>query len=166
MMAWLKNLNWVDILIIILLLRGVVLGVLHGFARECANFFKLIFSLTISFFCYPFLAKVINISNILSFILIYLAVYFLFNLLMKVRKRDEISFSRRIAGGCIGLLKGAIIAFFALLFLNFLPLSSLNTAVKDKSLFAPYLLDNGNKIWQLIRNNSAEIIKDDRVSGN
>lgn len=151
MMAWLKNLNWVDILILILVLRGVVLGALHGFTRECASFFKLIFTLIISFFCYPFLAKAINISNILSFILVYLAAYFLFNLLIKVRAKQEISFLRRIAGGCIGILKGAIVVFFVLLFLNFLPLSSLNTAVKDKSLFAPYFLDNGNKVWQLIK---------------
>ncbi|MCD6093296.1 MAG: CvpA family protein [Candidatus Omnitrophica bacterium] len=160
-MAWLKNLNWIDVLIIILLLRGVILGFIHGFLYEFVKFFRVILALIISFFSYPFLAKVINsrltlslsISNILSFILIYILFYFLSNLLgirTKEVKRN-ISSPERIFGVCIGLLKGAVIAFFILLFLNLLPLSSLKTAVKEKSLLAPYLLDSGTKIWELIK---------------
>ena len=142
MMVWLKNLNWIDILIIVLFLRSIILGFIHGSAQEFASLFRIGLNLAIPFFSHSFLAKlIINyleislfVAKVLSFVLIYLILHFLLSFLIRTRRVEGLSFLNRVAGGGMGLLKGAIIVFLLLLFLNFLPLEPLRKAIKDDSL--------------------------------
>jgi len=131
---------------------------MHGFIRECAIFFKFLLSLLVSFFGYPLLGRVMDahlpfseqITNSLSFLLLYTIFYLLSNLLLKVRKEEEISLTKRVGGGCIGLLKGVMIVFFILFFLTLLPLGSFKARIRQNSFLASYFLIKGEQVWSLL----------------
>ncbi|MCK4859683.1 MAG: CvpA family protein [Candidatus Omnitrophica bacterium] len=150
-------LNWVDILIFALLVRSVMLGFGHGFSREFINLLKMLVSLYLASLGYPLLTQTAKAyftlpsfsAGIFFFVLIYVCVYFLFTLLLARIKEPPVPLLMNVVGGCLGLFKGAIIAFFILTLLSLTSFSSVKTAIKDKSFFAPYILTSGKTYCKL-----------------
>ena len=149
----LKYINWVDIVIVILLLRGAYVGYRGGFGREIGRLISIVAGIVVSFRNYRLLGNLISshsfvpslYSNIISFILLLVIVALVVKLLMTViRQLMRVEFVPAVEsnGGLIlGLIQGAIIASLVLVILVWLPFAQLKKAITKDSYLGPIVLE-------------------------
>ncbi len=149
----LKYINWVDIVIVILLLRGAYAGYRGGFGREIGRLISIVVGIIVSFQNYRLLGNLISshsfvpslYSNIISFILLLVIVVLVVKLLMAViRQLMRVEFVPAVEsnGGLIfGLIQGVIIASLVLVILVWLPFARLKKAITKDSYLGPIVLE-------------------------
>ncbi len=114
-----------DFLFLLIVLIGGITGYLKGFIRQLASLLGLIVGLIAAWLLYASLAEVISpmlgdsmtIAQVLSFILIWVAVPFLFSFVASILTRTMEAVSLRWADRLLGLIFGALkyILFLSLL---------------------------------------------------
>ncbi|UCC38873.1 MAG: CvpA family protein [Candidatus Aminicenantes bacterium] len=113
------DLNWVDILLIVILIITVVLGLIKGFIRQIIGILAVIIGLILAVNFYPFVSDIYSkwishkvLPYLLGFLTIFLAVlavgWLISHLLSKMMK-GPLKFANHVLGGGIGLLKGILI---------------------------------------------------------
>ena len=149
----LKYINWVDIVIVILLLRGAYAGYRGGFGREIGRLISIVVGIVVSFQNYRPLGNFISshsfvpslYSNIISFIFLLVIVALVVKLLMAViRQLMRVEFVPAVEsnGGLIlGLIQGVIIASLVLVILVWLPSARLKKAITKNSYLGPIVLE-------------------------
>ncbi len=149
----LKYINWVDIVIVILLLRGAYAGYRGGFGREIGRLISIVVGIIVSFQNYRLLGDLISshsfvpslYANIISFILLLVIVVLVVKLLMAViRQLMRVEFVPAVEsnGGLIlGLIQGVIIASLVLVVLVWLPFARLKKAIIKDSYLGPIVLE-------------------------
>lgn len=142
--------NWLDIIIVIVLIGGGVLGVMSGFIWQLCRIIVLIVAIYLTFLLHPYLSdylvnKMFNpfLANLLVFIvtfaIIYLILFFITWFIEKSISKVKLTLVDRIFGGILGLLKMALICGTILLAMVVHPGMGINSSLKD-SFLTPYLL--------------------------
>jgi uncharacterized membrane protein required for colicin V production len=148
----LKQINWLDIVVLILILRAVYIGTKLGLTAELFNFFGVMVSLVCAVIWYSRMADflVINfklpiwLSQFLCFIIIAQLVRLIFKyglaLLLKVLNVQFIPQLERIGGGVIGFGRGIILSGIIILAIGLIPNSYLRESIEEKSFSGRFLV--------------------------
>lgn len=160
-MQILSRINWVDILVVILIVRMSYVAFMDGLSHEIFPFLGTIAVFVFSLHYYPRLGSAISqnlgnmqidISNCISFIILVavlgLVVRFLKVALDKIVKVQWHPVIEKFGGLVVGILKGYIITAIVLMILTLMPLSYLQWSIKDRSLTGKYILMAGPEVYQ------------------
>lgn len=165
MIQFLKNLNWVDILVIILLFRSSYIGLKKGLWIEVFKIFGILTALFFALNFYERLGILIsskaalpeNFSKFLIFLAILFSIIFIFKILrnllqlvVNVEVKENID---SVGGAFLGLFRGAIVCSLVLLALVLLPSRYIKEGVEKKSLIASHLIDKAPKIHHFFAKN-------------
>lgn len=133
--------TFIDIVILIVLAAGFVVGLIKGVVKQAFGLGGLVAGLVLgAFFCHPVATLLVNSINIseksaavASFILILILVPLVFNLLglmlSKFVKIVQLGFLDRILGGLVGLL--AYLTVLGLM-IQLLEITGLSSSIRDK----------------------------------
>jgi uncharacterized membrane protein required for colicin V production len=151
-MEILKNINWLDILVLILILRAVYIGSKRGLTAELFNFFGILVSLVAAVMWYSQTADVLIInfklpvwlSQFLCFVIIAQLVRFIFKyglvLLLKMFNVQFVPQLERLGGGVVGLARGIILSGIIILAIGIIPNDYLKESIEIKSFTGNFLL--------------------------
>ena len=148
-----KTINWVDILVVILLIRTTYIGLSQGFAVEVFKSIGLICASVVSMHNYNRLGEFVNsysffssptASKAGSFIILTCAVLLVFKLLriifQFIAKIEVVSWLERFGGIIIGLCRGVLLSSVILFILTLMPPEYVKRSVDTNSLSGPYLV--------------------------
>ncbi|MFA6142573.1 MAG: CvpA family protein [Candidatus Omnitrophota bacterium] len=161
----LTRINWVDVLVVILMLRTSYVAFQDGLSHEILPLFGIITGTVLALHYYSRIASLasdstgqglIGILNPISFAVIFMVVVFVFRLVgIITEKLIKITWHPMIekAGGLIaGVAKAGVLTSAILMILVLIPLSYLKTSIRDKSLIGMYFLKIGPNIHAKIFN--------------
>src|SRR3990172_5195049 len=143
--------NWLDVIIIVGLIGGVVLGFRRGFMREAMGLLGLIVGIIIAINYVDWLSgkflshmKVSpHIVTFFSFILLFAAVFLAFKIMgflfYRVGSLTPLGKLDKMGGGIFGFVQAWILTGFVLLILMFFPLPQKILTATDNSFFAPIM---------------------------
>ncbi len=159
----LSHLNWVDLIAIIIVVRTLYIGVRKGLLIEM---FKLAgFSLGIFLAVTQFRqwgaalseksALPLQESEVISFLallaMVYSATLILRLLFVRLFSGQTIGWWPRLAGGCVGVLRGCLVVLFlVVLTLAFSSEGYVAESIQAKSFLVPSLLEGGKHLYQAI----------------
>lgn len=161
----LKQINWVDIFVLILLVRGTYIGLRHGFITEIFKIFGIIVALFVSLHYYGNLSRFLATQALFSklspslqqgisfvaLILLSLAIFELGHFVIRSLMRVEGSgVLEKTGGGVCGFIRGAVIAGLILFALNLLPVTYLKTSINRNSWSGPQLVKIGPAIYHML----------------
>ena len=151
-MEIIKNINWLDILVLVIVVRGIYMGVKRGLTAELFNFFGIIISLILAIQWYSQVADVLIInfnlpiwlSKFLCFVIITQTIRIAFKysltLLLKILNIQFIPQLEKIGGGIIGIGRGIILAGILILSLRFIPNDYMRESIETKSFTGSFLI--------------------------
>jgi len=151
-MEILKSINWLDIVLLIIILRSVYIGVKLGLTAELFNFFGVLVSLICAIVWYSRTADVLVInfklpvwlSQFLCFIIIAQFVRLIFKyglaLLLKILNVQFVPQLERIGGGVIGFGRGVILSGIIILAIGLIPNAYLRESIEVKSFTGKFLV--------------------------
>lgn len=154
-----KLLNWVDILIIILMLWGAYIGFRKGLVFEIFKSTGIVTAIVVSLYNCCRLGRYISdhsfvtlyYASIFSVIVLLIAIVFIFKLIRLVAERlVKIEFRPLLEGfgGLIlGLARGGVLASIILVCLAWLPARSIEDAIDQKSYLGPWLVEVSPAIY-------------------
>jgi uncharacterized membrane protein required for colicin V production len=158
-MEIIKNINWLDIIVLVLVVRGVYMGAKRGLTAELFNFFGIIISLILAIQWYSRVADVlilnfslpIWLSKFLCFVVITQIIRITFKyslaLLLKILNIQFIPQLEKIGGGIIGLGRGVIAAGILILALSFIPNDYMKESIRAKSFTGNFLIRVTERIY-------------------
>ena len=155
------KLNWVDLLVLIVMLRTIYGAFKEGLSHEIFPLFASIASLLLALFYYEKIAEAassiplpISVLNFAGFFLVIFVSKILFKILkglldalIKVTWHPLIE---RLGGLLAGLVRGAVVTSTILIILTLLPLSYLQWSIRDKSMSGMFFLRIGPSIYETI----------------
>ena len=156
-----KQINWVDILAVIILFRTCYIGVNKGFWVETFKFLGTTLGAILSLYYYENLTQFLKyhilipqtILKIFCLIGIFLGVVFIFKLirliLQTLMKVEVLAGLERLGGAIIGLARGAITISIILITLAILPSEYTIRSIKERSFLGPHLLKIVPAIYSL-----------------
>jgi uncharacterized membrane protein required for colicin V production len=140
-----QNINWVDLLVVILLIRSSYVGLTKGFGWELFRFLGYLSTAIAAVYFYEYASQLLgdyfpviySFSNLVSFTGIYAVILFIFkfiNLLIeKIIKIETFSTVEKIGGLFLGFLRGAILISLLLISLVFTPVPYFEKSVRERS---------------------------------
>ena len=155
------RLNWVDLVVLIIMLRTVYGAFKEGLSHEIFPLLGSVLSLLLALYYYEKIAAAAgNIplpASILNFAAFFLIIVVskivlkilksILDVLIKVTWHPLIE---RLGGILAGLARGAVVTSTILIILTLLPLSYLQWSVRDRSLSGMYFLRIGPAIYETI----------------
>ena len=152
-MELITKINWVDVLVVILMLRISYVAFRDGLSHEIFSFLGSILIVIVVMRYYTVFGGFISLnamnmpvelSNFLSFLILVVASGLLVRLLRiilnKVVKIQWHPMLEKFGGLAIGMMKAYIVTGMVLMTLNLMPLSYLSWSIQDKSLTGKYFL--------------------------
>ena len=151
-METLKSINWLDVVVLVIILRAVYIGVKLGLTAELFNFFGVLVSLVCVVLWYSRTADVLVInfklpvwlSQFLCFIIIAQFVRLIFKyglaLLLKILNVQFVPQLERIGGGVIGFGRGVILSGIIILAVGLIPNNYLKESIEVKSFTGKFLV--------------------------
>ena len=148
----LKQINWLDIVVLILILRAVYIGTKLGLTAELFNFFGVLISLICAVLWYSRTADVLVInfklpvwlSQFLCFIIIAQLIRLIFKyglaLLLKILNVQFVPQLERIGGGVIGFGRGLILSGIIILAIGLIPNNYIRESIEEKSFTGKFLV--------------------------
>lgn len=137
--------NWLDILLLIILVLTVMFGLIRGFVRQVIGLIAVIAGFFLAAHYYPFLVRTIRRAlangkwaDLVAFLLIFfgvLAVGSLAGFLLSKLMRGPLRLVDRLLGGLLGLAKGVLISGVIVAGLLMFPA---DPGILGKSTLAPY----------------------------
>lgn len=160
----LSKINWVDVLVIILMLRMSYVAFMDGLSHEIFPFFGVIAVFLLSLNYYPALGSSISqnlgnmsirLSNCLAFIALVTVLGFIVKfvklILDKLVKVQWHPVIEKFGGLFVGILKAYIITAMVLTIITLIPLSYLEWSVKERSVTGKYVLMAGPEVYEKLR---------------
>ena len=143
------NLNFLDIVFLIIIVSSTIFGMLKGFIRELFSLVFFIIAVVLSFLYYfeagnIFLKQIKNrdVANFVGFLLIFVSVLLVGSLVTHVIKKifiiGPMKSIDRILGSAFGLLRGILISAILVLGLISFPVDS---RLVTESKISPFLLN-------------------------
>ncbi len=156
----LRNINWVDLLVVIVLIRSSYVGFTKGISWELFRLIGIICALVGAIYFYETSSQLVSdyvpliypFANLITFTFLYLLIFFiskvLNGLIGKIIKIEFLSAFERVGGFFIGVLRGGILLSFLLISLLLTPLPYFEKSIKERSrtgqtvsVIAPFLYD-------------------------
>jgi membrane protein required for colicin V production len=152
--------NWLDVVLIVILLVSVIMSARKGFSREVIGLAAAFLALVLAMWFYglagsflmPFVSSA-RVANLLGFLLVVVVVlicgWMLGWIVRRFLRTVGLSFFDRLLGAAFGLVRGLLIAMALLTaFLSFGPQVDSNTVSASmlNSKLAPYVLDASHVI--------------------
>jgi len=159
-LEWIRHIIWLDLLIIIIILRSTYVGFQRGLFGELLYilglYVAIIFTLhwcpTVANFFHSVILLPVNFAYIISFILIILAIYIIFVILNKFLRRtvkiEVLPAVNKIGGPIFGFIRGGVISILLCFALLLVPIGYVARAVKTRSLFGPFLIETGMTLYK------------------
>ncbi|MFA5146109.1 MAG: CvpA family protein [Candidatus Omnitrophota bacterium] len=160
-MEILKSINWIDILVVIIVMRISYVAFSEGLSHEIFPFITALASVIFclhyydkigSFLCQNFLKIPIDICNFVSFLALAVGTGYLFKLvrviLDKIIKVQWNPLIERSGGFIFGVARSFVIASLVLMTMVLLPLPYLQWSIRDKSLTGMHILRVGPEIYE------------------
>jgi membrane protein required for colicin V production len=139
--------NWLDIVLLIIIVGSLVLGVIKGLMRQVIGLAAVLLGLVLALVYYPYVSQLYLqwiesqvLSHFLGFITIFIAVLclgWLISWLISKIIKGPIKFINHVLGGGLGLLKGVLICGILVFALLVFPVS---VQALRNSFLAPYCL--------------------------
>jgi len=159
----LAKINWVDIVILIVMLRTSYLAFQHGLSHEIFPLFGSIAMVSLALRYYLTLSDIVaqyvlklpqDILNLPAFVAILVVVGIICKLLGalldNMLKMTWHPFIEKFGGLLIGVIKASIVTSMVLIVLALVPLSYLQHSVRDKSLMGMRFLKIGPDIYEKV----------------
>lgn len=159
-MEWMARVNWADIIAIIVVLRSTYVGSQRGFFGELfyifGIFLTIIFSLhfyaIVSNFLNTYLFIPLNVSNLISFVIItstiYLCFRFIYGFLQKIIKIEVFPAINKIGGPMVGFCRGFVTATAFFLLMLLIPVSYITESARANSLLGPFFVKTGTVLYK------------------
>jgi membrane protein required for colicin V production len=139
--------NWLDIVLLIIIVVSLVLGVIKGLMRQVIGLAAVLLGLVLALVYYPYVSQLYLrwiesqvLSHFLGFITVFIAVLclgWLISWLISKIIKGPIKFINHVLGGGLGLLKGVLICGILVFALLAFPVS---VQALRNSFLAPYCL--------------------------
>ncbi len=154
--------NWVDIIVIIFLIRGGYIGLIQGFSVELFKTLGAIGATVLSLLYYNKLGLWLSshsflslqIADFLSFLALVFALLFIFRalriLIFKISHLQLIFALEKWGGFTLGLARSIVFASLFLFLLVLLPIQYIKESVEVTSLSGPYLKEVAPKVLDFI----------------
>jgi membrane protein required for colicin V production len=154
--------NWVDVIVVILLIRGGYIGFAQGFSVE---FFKTLGAVTATVSALLFYEDLaawltsyaylpLQISRFISFSALVISLLLVFKvvriLVIKILHLELLGKLERWAGVVLAMARSIIVASLLLFVLALLPVDYIKESVAEKSFFGPYLQPVAPKVVEFI----------------
>lgn len=151
--------NWLDIVILLLVIRGIYLGVTHGLTSELFNFIGIVISLALAVHFYSQVADVLIVnfalpiwlSQLVCFFIIAQLIRFAFKytvvLVLRILNVQFVPQLEKIGGGIIGFGRGIIVASLFILTISLLPSKYIADSVYDKSFTGRFLVKAAERTY-------------------
>jgi len=149
--------NWLDIVLLLLLLTAFILGVIKGLVRQVVGILAVIVGLILALAFYSVVASAFgtlvkdpNVSGFLGFLIIFVAVLitgWLVGRMFSKAIKGPLKFLNHVMGGALGLLKGALICGILVFTMLVFPVNS--DALRN-SVIAPYCVEVTRGLIDLI----------------
>lgn len=159
----LTKLNWVDILVIIVMLRTSYVAFQDGLSHEIPSligaYICLVFSLAYykniaSSIYYNFAKIPIDLLNLTAFIFLFFVIGFIFRILKSILdKIVKVSWNpliEKFGGLLAGIIKGGLVVSAILIVMVLTPLSYLKMSIMEKSLTGMYFLRIGPGVYSMV----------------
>ena len=148
--------NWIDIILVIILLILAVHGLMIGIIRSVFDIVGIIIAYVFAVSFSGMLGMPRFIAFLLIFIVIVVGVHILGRIISKVIRKTPLGAIDRVLGGLLGLAKALVICFVFLLVL--LLLKRPNSAIQ-RSTIAPLVLKGGLTASEILPNKWSDWIK-------
>jgi len=168
--------NWVDLLVVIIMLRMIYISFTDGLSHGIFPLFGSILKLVLALNFYGKLGFVLNstvnaipvsLCNLIGFLVIIIivgiALKFLRVMVDAIIKVTWHPVIEKFGGMLVGVLRGCIASSIILVLLALIPLSYLQWSIKDKSLCGVFFLRVGPEIYRVIPGAGAgyeKVVKD------
>jgi uncharacterized membrane protein required for colicin V production len=162
------QINWVDIFVVIFLIRGTYIGSTKGLTAELFKSLGLILVLVISFSLHMPLAQFLSshlffslkIAMPVAFSLLAIAVFFVYRIIIGVCLRlMNIEFAEgldKFGGIILGFLRGTVLASFIIFSLNLFPSAYVTRSIDKNSLSGKYLAKLAPVIYHFVTRTAAK----------
>ncbi|NQS99715.1 MAG: CvpA family protein [Candidatus Omnitrophica bacterium] len=162
-LSFLPETNWVDIIIVIFLIRGGYIGLIQGFSVELFKTLGAIAATVVSLLYYvrvggwlaahSFLSP--QAAKIIIFLIFFFLLLFVFRLirvlLFKVLHLELLNSNlEKWVGLVLGLGRAVIFASFFVIALTLIPVNYLNKSAEEKSFSGPYLKEVAPRVMKFI----------------
>ena len=154
------KLNWVDVLVVIIMLRTSYVAFQDGLSHEIFPLIGAFSSLVLSLNYYKKIALIISqntgnipldVLNCLSFATLFMGIIFIFKFIRaifdKIIKVTWHPFIQKFGGLLAGAVKASMITSAILIILALIPLSYIKWSIRERSLSGTYFLKIGPSIY-------------------
>lgn len=162
-MELLTRINWVDLLVVIVILRISYVAFQEGLSHEIFPLFGAVFTISLTLHYYIKIAAYISnglkwmpltVSGFLSFVALIIGIGFIFKILKilldKIIKVTWHPLIEKFGGLFVGALRSLLAASIILLIIAHVPLSYLQWSVKDRSLTGKYFLGIAPAVYERV----------------
>ena len=159
---FLPETNWVDIIVVIFLIRGGYIGLNQGFSVELFKVLAAVGVSVISLLYYNKLGQWLSshsflspqVAEFLSFLVLFFALLLIFRavrvLLFRILHLELFYGLEKWGGFSLGLVRSVVFASLFLFALTLLPVTYFKTSVEEKSFSGPHLKNVAPKILDFI----------------
>ena len=160
--SFLPETNWVDIIVVIFLVRGGYIGLSRGFSAELFQILGAVASAVLSLLYYETLGQwltshsflSLQIANFLSFLFLLLTLLFVFRtvriLLFKILHLELFFGWEKWGGLILGVARSVVFASLFLFVLLLLPVQYIKESIEERSLSGPYIKEIAPKAVDFI----------------
>ncbi|MBN3038996.1 MAG: CvpA family protein [Candidatus Omnitrophica bacterium] len=146
---FLPHTNWVDIIVLVFLIRGGYIGLERGFSIELFKTIAAVAACVISTIFYNNLGQwltshsflSLQVANFLAFLFLFFLLLFVFKIvriiIFRVMHLELVYGWEKWGGFTLGLLRSAVFASLFIFTLTLLPIQYLKESVEEKSLTGP-----------------------------
>jgi uncharacterized membrane protein required for colicin V production len=158
----LQHVNWFDVVVFFVILRGIYVGFKNFLTPELFNFAGILLSLILGVYWYSQVADVLItnfnlpawLSQLICFtVIVQLArviVRYAVMLLLKVLNIQFLPQLEKIGGAILGIGRGVIVAGIILLTLSFIPSSYLTESIYGKSYSGVFILQATERTYKAL----------------
>jgi len=165
-----QRINWIDLLVVILLIKSGYVGFTKGFGWELFRLIGYICTLLATIYFYEPISRLISdyisvvspFSNLLSFTAIYLIILLLFKLaaalLERLIKKETFSSIDRVGGLVLGFFRGSIGLSLLMISLIFTPLPYFEKSIKERSYtgqtaikIVPFIYEKSAMVFPILK---------------
>ena len=159
-MEIIKSINWLDLVIVFLLIRGLFLGIRNGLTAEIFRFIGSVLSLTLAIQWHSQTAEILIanfalpawLSQLLCFVVIAQLIRIIFKygiiLLLKILNIQFMPPLEKPGGAVVGLARAVIVAGALILMLSFFPSKYMTESIYDKSFSGAFLAKATQRTYQ------------------
>jgi uncharacterized membrane protein required for colicin V production len=160
LLEWMARVNWVDVLIVIIVLRNTYIGSHRGFLGELFYILGVYLTIILAIHLYSIVSNFmnryllipLNVSDLISFLLITFIIFFgfrfIYGFIQKIIKVDVFPVINKVGGSLLGFCRGYVVSTLVVLILLLIPIEYITISAKTRSVFAPFFIKTGVTLYR------------------